>query len=341
MSLRKVGKFYWLDIRIHGKRIRRSLHTDNKFVALDRYKEKKDELLAEYAGKKVRFSDFCEKYLEWAWSSKPDSAEREEQRLRKIREFFESLDFKFLEDITPYHIEQLKAKLKKDGISIKGKQIRLAKSTINQYINLIKRVFNQAADWEVYEGRNPAKKVRLYRLDTHREALSATNLRKVMEEARRISENPRSPLQKCFYDLMVLAANTGMRKSEILNLKWRDVKEGEILIKGKGEKRRVVPLNEAALGAIERQPRREAYVFDIPNRDRSDVLKRSTDRIKKKTGINFTFHILRHTFTTMLLEKGVDLVTIGTILGHSRITMSLIYSHTSKEKMKKAVDLLI
>ena len=66
MSLHKVGKYYWLDIRIKGKRIRRSLHTDNKFVALDRYKEKKDELLAEYAGKKVRLSDFSEKYIDWA-----------------------------------------------------------------------------------------------------------------------------------------------------------------------------------------------------------------------------------------------------------------------------------
>lgn len=132
-----------------------------------------------------------------------------------------------------------------------------------------------------------------------------------------------------------------MRKSEILNLKWKDVKEGEILIKGKGGKRRVIPLNETALGMINKQPRREVYVFDIPNRDQVDVFKRSTDRIKKRTGVNFTFHILRHTFTTMLLEKGADLVTIGSILGHSKITMSLLYSHTDREKKKRAVDLLI
>ena len=112
------------------------------------------------------------------------------------------------------------------------------------------------------------------------------------------------------------------------------------MIRGKGEKRRVVPLNKAALGAINKQPRREDYVFDIPNRDHADVLKRSTDRIKRKTGISFSFHILRHTFTTMLLGKGVDLATVGAILGHSKITMSLIYSHTDKERKKRAVDLL-
>lgn len=183
MSLRKVGKYYWLDIRIKGKRIRRSLRTEYKNEALERYKEKKDELLAEYGGKKVKFSSFCKQYIDWAWSSKPASALREQQRLRKIQEFFEDLELKFFEDITPYHIEQLKAKLIKDG---------LMKSTINQYINLIKRVFNRAADWEVYEGRNPARKVRLFRLNSHREALSEANLKKVMEE-KKGQENQSKP----------------------------------------------------------------------------------------------------------------------------------------------------
>jgi len=48
MSFRKVGRFYWLDIYVGGKRIRRSLKTGNKFEALDRYKEVKDKLLAEH-----------------------------------------------------------------------------------------------------------------------------------------------------------------------------------------------------------------------------------------------------------------------------------------------------
>ena len=64
MSFRKVGKYYWLDIRIKGKRIRRSLHTDNKFLALDRYKEKKDELVAELNGSKASFSGFCKQYMD-------------------------------------------------------------------------------------------------------------------------------------------------------------------------------------------------------------------------------------------------------------------------------------
>jgi hypothetical protein len=90
--LYKRGNFYWLDIRINGNRIRRSLDTTNKLEALSRYAEKKEELIKEFKEGKVRFEDFCETYLEWAWTSKPASTRREKQRLEKIKEFFRSLD---------------------------------------------------------------------------------------------------------------------------------------------------------------------------------------------------------------------------------------------------------
>jgi len=88
MTLHKVGRFFWLDIYVGGKRIRRSLKTGNKFEALDEYKKVKDKLLAEHRGGDIKFSDFAKKYLDWAWSSKPASADREEQRLKKNREIF-------------------------------------------------------------------------------------------------------------------------------------------------------------------------------------------------------------------------------------------------------------
>ena len=75
MSLRKVGRFFWLDIYVGGKRVRRSLKTGNKFEALDRYKKVKDKLLAEHRGGDVKFADFAKKYVDWAWSSKPASAD--------------------------------------------------------------------------------------------------------------------------------------------------------------------------------------------------------------------------------------------------------------------------
>jgi integrase len=72
----------------------------------------------------------------------------------------------------------------------------------------------------------------------------------------------------------------------------------------------------------------------------STGLRRTIGQIRKATGIDFHFHLLRHFFTTALLEKGVDFVTIGSLLGHSKITTSLIYSHTDRERKKRALELL-
>ena len=84
MSLRKVRRFFWLDIYVGGKRVRRSLKTGNKFEALDRYKEVKDKLLAEHRGGDVEFADFFRKYLDCAWSSKPASADRDVRLEKRV-----------------------------------------------------------------------------------------------------------------------------------------------------------------------------------------------------------------------------------------------------------------
>lgn len=337
MSLRKVGKYYWLDIRIKGKRIRRSLLTDNKFLALDRYKEKKDELLLEYTGNKTRFAAFKEQYLEWAWSSKPATAGLEEQRLAKVEEYFNNLEIIYLSDITPYHIEQLKAELKTWKIS---KKRTLSKATINRYLQLLRGMFYKAIEWEIYDKPNPLKRVRFYRENQRSRTLSEGQIHKIMQEAYSISQKPRSKLQELFHDLATVAINTGLRRSEILNLKWKNIYKDWIDVIGKGDKFRSVPLNLRAKAVIMRQPKKTEYVFDIPNRDQPGLFRRTVDTIRKRTEISFSFHDFRHYFATKLVEKGVDFITISEILGHSKIIVSLGYTHTDKERKRRAVELL-
>jgi len=331
MSISRHGKIYWLDIRVKGKRIRRSLHTTSKFEALDRYGEKKDELIGEHLGKKTRFSAFCEQYIEWAWSSKPKIALKEQQRLKRIQDFFQGLEIVYLDDITPYHIEKLKADLLGKG---------LKKSTINGWLQILRGLFYRAIDWEVYTKPNPLKKVRFLRVQRAVQGLSKEDLARVLEAARAIQDAPLSQLQKIFSDLIVFGLNTGMRRSEVLNLTWRSVKNNSVEIMGKGEKKRTVPLNKTAKEIILKQPRREKFVFDVENRNNASLLHNTTRRLEKIAGVKFHYHLLRHSFTSLLVERGVDFVTIGAILGHSSISMSLIYSHTDEERKKRAVSLL-
>jgi len=331
MGLVRHGKFWWLDIRIKGKRIRRSLRTENRNEALARYAPLREKLLEKHLGEKVKFSDFCGQYLDWAWSSKPKIALKEQQRLNRIQGFFGKLGIVYLDDITPYHIEKLKADLQARG---------LKKSTINGWLQILRGMFYRAIDWEVYTKPNPLKKVRFLKPQSAVQGLSKEGMARVLEAAKTISESPLSQLQKIFYDLVVFGLNTGMRRSEVLNLTWKSVKDDSVEIIGKGEKKRSVPLNSMAKEIILKQPRREKFVFDVENRNNASLLHNTTRRLEKIAGVKFHYHLLRHAFTTSLVERGVDFVTIGAILGHSAISMSLIYSHTDKEKMKSAVDLL-
>jgi integrase len=63
-------------------------------------------------------------------------------------------------------------------------------------------------------------------------------------------------------------------------------------------------------------------------------------RFQKQTGIPFHFHLLRYYFASSLVEKRVDFLTVSEILGHSKTMVSLGYTHTDKDRKRRAVELL-
>lgn len=90
MAIRKIGNYYYLDIYIKGRRFRRNLQTNEYLVAKDRGRILEDRLKKQYLlGQKI-FGDFKNEYLSWTFKTKPVSAIREEQRLRKILSFLKA-----------------------------------------------------------------------------------------------------------------------------------------------------------------------------------------------------------------------------------------------------------
>jgi len=342
----KRGRYYYIDVSIPGqkKRIRRSLNTTKKLEILGKASEKKEELINEHQKKEIKFDDFCEQFMTWLHVDNPGDVHNVGLRLEKIKAFFKSLDLVYLSDITPYHIEQLKAAMKAGEIS-RGRQDggMLSKRTMNFYLQIIRRMFYKAIDWEIYSKQNPMKKVRFYNASKQVEFLSKEQIERVFKASEKLSEKPKSPLQKVFYDLVIFALNTGMRKSEILNLRWKEVNGNELTITGKGEKIRSIPLNKEAIRILSKQPRKDEFVFDIPNRSKPfDILAWAVNIVREESTVRiFRFHLLRHFFATSLVEKGVDFITVKEILGHSSLTMSEIYTHTDKEKKQRAVDSLL
>ncbi len=331
MSIYLRGGIYWAYIYINGRRVRKSLGTNDKRLAEGKAQELR-RLTAETtrpAGPSLEA--FALRYFDWAWSSKPASTDREEQRWKStLWPWFKAQGITHMAQITPYHVEQLKAKLAASGKS---------KATVNRYLQLVRGMINRAVDWDLFEGRNPVSRVKLFREDPQVRPLTADELTKVLSAAKAVSEKPLSSVQRVFFDLCVFALNTGMRKSEIFGLKWADVREGEAFIRGKGDRARRVPLNPAAAAVVARQPKRSAWVFHIPNREQQDCLRRTVRIVSKASGVEWHFHLLRHAFTTSALAVA-DFVTVSKILGHGRTQTSLLYSHSTRERARDAVDKL-
>lgn len=341
--IKKVGRYYWLDLWVGKKRVRRSLKTTEHGLAIARANDLTRKYRAEANLSTTSLRDFAVRYLEWARETKPASWPAENLRLDKMLDLFDELKVKNLDEVTAYHIEQIRSRLK-SRVIVKGdisREVDRSKTTLNRYLQILRGMFYKAIDWEIIPGPNPLRKVKFAREGAKIQPLTNDQIKIIMDEATAISKKPESPIQKVLPDLLTLILNTGLRRSEALNLKWEDIRNAEARILGKGAKLRTVPLNTVALDVINRQLRSTHYVFDIPNRSSGSLLRRTMDAISKKTGVRAGLHLFRHAFATRLLASGVDIVTISEILGHGRMMISLLYSHSDPAHKRHAVDSLV
>jgi tyrosine recombinase XerC len=146
---------------------------------------------------------------------------------------------------------------------------------------------------------------------------------------------------------------SGLRVSELVGLDIEDIDINirYVRVTGKGRKERIVPVNSKALQVIrDYVEMRKTVLKDkgekalFVNRYGKRITRRAVGLIVKKymvkSGINkhISPHSLRHTFATHLLDAGADLRLIQELLGHSSISTTQIYTHTSMDKLMKVYD---
>ena len=145
---------------------------------------------------------------------------------------------------------------------------------------------------------------------------------------------------------------TGIRVSEICGLNLRDIdwERNTLLVLGKGDKERVVPIGLPALAAVKNWLSTGRSEFANTNSDDAVFLGARGKRIDQRTvrevvydameaiGSHMSPHGLRHTAATHLLEGGADLRTVQEILGHSSLATTQIYTHVSPERLKTAYE---
>jgi integrase len=146
----------------------------------------------------------------------------------------------------------------------------------------------------------------------------------------------------------VISLHTGMRRGEILKLKWSDVDLNNRVItiqESKSGKKRTIPIDETLLNAIKRLPSRfrREWVFPSPNdpsQPRHDFRRLTSETFDAAGFDDLHFHDLRHTFASHLVMNGVDLRTVQELLGHYSVSMTMKYSHLVPDHRTRAVKIL-
>jgi integrase/recombinase XerD len=163
-------------------------------------------------------------------------------------------------------------------------------------------------------------------------------------------ETPAAPHSLCDQAVLELAYASGLRLSELRNLRLEQLhlEAGFINVIGKGNKERVVPVGSKAVAALDHYlaagrprlvtPRSPANVF-LTKRGTPfaavTLWKRIKDRVKRcGAGRNITPHMLRHSFATHLLEHGADLRVIQELLGHASIGTTEVYTHVTGSRLR-------
>ncbi|MDP2824382.1 MAG: site-specific integrase [Sulfuritalea sp.] len=154
-------------------------------------------------------------------------------------------------------------------------------------------------------------------------------------------------------DFLAIAINTGMRKSEILDLSWDRIslETGSVILTAdntKNAKPRVLPLNKEARAAVEsrwrwvkQHCRNSRWVFADKSGERVKSIYASWRDALKLAGIeDFRIHDLRHTFASWLVMEGVSLYVVRDLLGHSSIKMTERYAHLAQSALVQAVAVL-
>lgn len=148
--------------------------------------------------------------------------------------------------------------------------------------------------------------------------------------------------------ILELFYSCGLRIAELLALDVKDMDFiGEtVRVFGKGSKERIVPIGAPALNAIQRY-RQGAAVTSGPlflSKLQRRITQQAVDQLLKKylmhSSIPFGIspHKLRHSFATHLLDAGADLRSVQSLLGHTSLSTTQIYTHVTKERLKAAYD---
>jgi site-specific recombinase XerD len=310
----------------HGQR-RKSLGTKDPDFAQKLYREFEklslEEQLASIEGaSRVTLSEFRDRYIGARGGRAKDTLRADRFAFSKLIWFAGDrlLSSVSREDIAQFLSALSGEGLKPNSVSSIGRHLRAA--------------FNEAIEWGILK-ENPFRKIKLRRLPGRAPRLVVGKVRAALLFAcdGLAKEEPRF---RGFRPVIEFLLATGLRRIELVRLKWKDVLEAEIHVHGKGDKHRSVPITPSSRTLLGSTGKPDAYIF--PRWRDPNTITRMFKEVARKAKIpDVTPHTLRHTTESQLAMQGVDLQGRMAMLGHSTVEMALHYTHVTAEQLRDAL----
>ena len=316
--------------RYKGHKIVRSLDTEVKRVAEERYGKICSEVIeGSYFEKRraasITFGELWEKYRDKYKRSRDNTS------VKHLLPVFGSLT---LDRITSEKVE---------NYILDRAEYGAAPATIYQEFSIGRRLFNIARRRWKLTTQNPFADL------TFSELLTIDNKRSRYlhpdEEIILLQNATPSYLR----DIIVFALHTGCRRGEILSARWKEnVNFQQRFVRvpisklrpGEETKYKVIPMTDTLyqmLQRLSRVPHISGLIFPY----KMTAVKDAFERAVRKSGIkDFRFHDLRHTFSTRLVQEGVDLYRVSKMLGHRTLKMTERYAHHSPESLSFCIKAL-
>lgn len=332
MGLYKRGQVWWMRFNYNGQQIRRPTETTDKKVAEKIYYKVMTQIaegkwLDVDEGRTRTFDELAEKYEAQVFKDLR-SYESGKGYLKQLKDFFGPYA---LSRITPALIDDFKQMRKATGVK---------PATINRQLNILRRMLNLARKrWEwvkevpviEMEPKADRKRIRHLPFDEYHKLLECCD--------------------ESLMDIVIVAAWTGLRQGNVLNLKHDQVnlfartiaidceetKNGEHLI---------IPVAGPAFEVLMKRfkaGKKTPYIFSENGKTLAyqRAVQRAFEKAVEKAGIeDFRFHDLRHCFASWNRQAGVDIDTLADLMGHKDTRMTRRYAHIGPVHLASAVGLL-
>lgn len=346
MAVRKLKGSWWVDFQYRGERIRRRSPLNTKSGAQELELDLRQLVLrggsavppakvseSHDVPKTSTFATFAEQwFVEYAVTNNKPSEQRAKRNALR-NHLIPFLQEKPLHEINNRLIEKLKGELRAKGLCHKS---------INNYLSVLHTCLATAVEWELL---TTLPHIKPYKVSPPPFTYLSTE-----ECDSLLAAMPPGVIRS----MAIVALQTGARYCELIALRWEDIKfttrqlricraevRGHIGTTKSGHTRHV-PLSDLALAVFESLPKESDLVFH--RHGRSVRYVRALEALREAcscAGIpHASWHTLRHTFASTLVQRGVPLAIIRDLLGHATVKMTERYAHLNDTPGREAISLL-